>query len=265
MKKKLRIISIAVVFCVCVIFLFPAQIFGFSWLNAWLSSDLSEAGQAGIMGEYAVLNLSTSAPGADSTFTIELKNLINNIEVYYRYAFYIFKYDGSAAQLIEEPWAEPFPYTQYEEDGSTGTEINNWEKEIKLPLDQGHYIAALLAYGGKSGIFFDYKEFSINPPVKHTKKVNIAPAVETVWVRDHSLTCYQVWVNENDNFQFAFWYPYADNNWVKIYDANGSEVFSIDMPIDNPQFEVSLPDGTYIVKTFNIDQANPIETFNISK
>jgi hypothetical protein len=84
-------------------------------------------------------------------------------------------------------------------------------------------------------------------------------------IRTSDLVCQRVWVNEKGNFQFVFWYAYRDNNWVKIYDINGKEVYSINMPYDNPQFEVSLPDGMYTVKTFSIDQVTPIQTFIIGK
>ena len=84
-------------------------------------------------------------------------------------------------------------------------------------------------------------------------------------IRTSELVCQKVWVNGKGNFQFIFWYAYRDNNWVKIYDMSGKEVYKIDMPYDNPQFEVSLPDGMYTVKTFSIDQATPIQTFIIGK
>jgi hypothetical protein len=84
-------------------------------------------------------------------------------------------------------------------------------------------------------------------------------------IRTSELVCQRVWVNEKGNFQFVFWYAYRDNNWVKIYDMSGKEVYSINMPYDNPQFEVSLPNGMYTVKTFSIDQVTPIQTFIIGK
>ena len=84
-------------------------------------------------------------------------------------------------------------------------------------------------------------------------------------IRTSELVCQKVWVNGKGNFQFIFWYAYRDNNWVKIYDMSGKEVYSINMPYDNPQFEVSLPDGMYTVKTFSIDQATPIQIFIIGK
>jgi hypothetical protein len=87
---------------------------------------------------------------------------------------------------------------------------------------------------------------------------------EIVWIRDREMTCDHVWVNEDNKFQFSFIYPYRDNNWVKIYDMSGKEVYSVDMPYDNPNIIVDLPDGMYTVKTFN-DQPEPIQTFVIGK
>jgi hypothetical protein len=91
-----------------------------------------------------------------------------------------------------------------------------------------------------------------------------AAAAEPVWIRDTAMKCKVVWINEDGDFQFSFIHPYADNNWVKIYDMSGKEVFSIDMPYDNPNIIVDLPDGTYTVKTFH-DQPEPLQTFIIGK
>ena len=30
-----------------------------------------------------------------------------------------------------------------------------------------------------------------------------------VWIRTMPMTCWQVWINEDNNFQFIFWYPYV--------------------------------------------------------
>jgi hypothetical protein len=93
----------------------------------------------------------------------------------------------------------------------------------------------------------------------------VTPAVPA-WVRgDQQMMCKRVWVNEEGNFQFSFIYPYADNNWVKIYDMSGKEVFSVDMPYDNPNLIVDLPDGMYTVKTFTVGNTEPIQTFLIGK
>jgi hypothetical protein len=89
------------------------------------------------------------------------------------------------------------------------------------------------------------------------------PSIEPVWVRDREMTCKRVWI-EDGKFRFSFIYPYADNNWVKIYDMTGKLVYEVDMPYDNPNIIVDLPDGMYTVKTFN-DQPEPIQTFIIGK
>jgi hypothetical protein len=91
-----------------------------------------------------------------------------------------------------------------------------------------------------------------------------APYVEPVWIRDSEMKCKQVWINEGNMFQFSFIYPYADNNWVRIYDMSGNVVYEIDMPWDNPNIIVDLPDGMYTVKTFH-DQIAPIQEFIIGK
>ena len=91
--------------------------------------------------------------------------------------------------------------------------------------------------------------------------------VEYRWgqsIRTSELVCQRVWINEDNNFQFSFWYPYADNNWVRIYDMSGNMVYEADMPYDNPNLIVALPDGMYTVKTYH-DQPDPIQTFVIGK
>jgi len=114
---------------------------------------------------------------------------------------------------------------------------------------------------------FQFKSNSVSAGVvwESAAPAAAAPYVAPVWIRPGPMVCHEVWVNQKGNFQFVFWYPYVDNNWVKIYDMSGKEVFSIDMPLDNPQFEVSLPDGMYTVKTFTVGSTKPIQTFTIGK
>ncbi len=77
--------------------------------------------------------------------------------------------------------------------------------------------------------------------------------VQPVWVRVTPMTCWQVWINEDNDFQFIFWYPYKDNNWVRIYDMEGDMVYEVDLPKSDPNLTVDLPDGFYMVKTFHHD------------
>jgi len=46
---------------------------------------------------------------------------------------------------------------------------------------------------------------------------------------------------------------------------DGNMVYEIDMPYDNPNLIVDLPDGMYTVKTFNVDPTTLIQTFVIGK
>jgi len=83
-------------------------------------------------------------------------------------------------------------------------------------------------------------------------------------VRTHDKTCWQIYVNEEGNFEFVFWWEYWNNNWVKIYDMNGNEVFSIDMPYGGATFAADLPDGIYTVKTFH-SKGDILQEFVIGK
>jgi len=87
---------------------------------------------------------------------------------------------------------------------------------------------------------------------------------EEVWVRDHEMQCWQVWINEDNAFEFVFVWEYYNNNWVKIYDMAGNEVFSIDMPKGGAHFTADLPDGMYTVKTFH-EAGHILQEFVIGK
>ena len=81
----------------------------------------------------------------------------------------------------------------------------------------------------------------------------------------HEMVCADVFINDNNCFEFTFFYTYDDNNWVKIYDMNGNEVFSLDIPPEIQNFEACLSDGTYTVKTFHDSFDKPIQEFVIGK
>jgi len=185
----------------------------------------------------------------------------------------VFKFNGTWQQLLEigdgsdgHDILQYLVYGTIPDDGfsidSEGVFIidsNDWYQNIDLTLQSGHYFAVAIPFiegeeedGGGPDTFI-VKEFNVS-----------GTSSEPIWVRTMPMTCYRVWINEDNNFQFLFWYPYRDNNWVKIYDMSGKEVFVIDMPYDNPNLMVDLPDGMYTVKTFN-DQPEPIQTFVIGK
>ena len=113
----------------------------------------------------------------------------------------------------------------------------------------------------------DYIPWLTNPPGYAEPEDEEADGEEIIipWVRDREMTCYQVWINEDNNFEFVFWWEYKNNNWVKIYDMQGAEVFSIDMKKGHARFEADLPDGMYTVKTFHIGFEKPIQEFLIGK
>ena len=83
-------------------------------------------------------------------------------------------------------------------------------------------------------------------------------------VRTHEMTCWQIYVNEEGNFEFIFWWEYANNNWVSIYDSQGNLVYRESFPYGEPIVEVNLPDGMYTVKTFH-EEGNILQEFVIGK
>lgn len=83
-------------------------------------------------------------------------------------------------------------------------------------------------------------------------------------VRTHEMTCWQIYVNEEGSFEFIFWWEYANNNWVSIYDSQENLVYREDFPKGEPIVEVDLPDGFYTVKTFH-EEGNILQEFVIGK
>ena len=129
-----------------------------------------------------------------------------------------------------------------------------WQHSESYRLDAGLYVAYT-----ETDItsYYDYELFNVSGcgGIK----------VEPIWIRNVDMTCYQVWINDDNAFEFVFWWEYANNNWVKIYNMAETEVFSIDMPYGDAHFVTDLPDGMYTVKTFNVDSTTPIQTFVIGK
>ena len=119
---------------------------------------------------------------------------------------------------------------------------NNWSMAINDVLPAGSYIANFYNSGWTWQNLLDTESFIIKKASKH---VDILDISYTNWVRIKSMTCYQVWINEANNLEFIFWWEHYNNNWVKIYDMEGNEVFSIDTEKGNAHFEAALHDGMY--------------------
>jgi len=181
----------------------------------------------------------------------------------------VFKFAGSFEDLLDlgvEELLECLVYgSGYFVEGSEGIfEItsNDWLQNIELKLSPAHYFAILVTTFNLGEELADVKEFDVSVcnEIEEEAEEIIIP-----WVRDVEMTCHQVWINEDNNFEFVFWWEYANNNWVKIYDMAGNEVFSIDMKKGNARFEADLPDGMYTVKTFHNEFGTPIQEFLIGK
>lgn len=96
-----------------------------------------------------------------------------------------------------------------------------------------------------------YSSFSTSFPSKYNGEAT--DGVEGTPDRSKPMTCWQVFINEDNMFEFIFWYPYKDNNWVQISDMEGNIVYEVDMPFKDPHIIVDLPNGMYNVKTFHSD------------
>jgi hypothetical protein len=186
------------------------------------------------------LDVNTGSSCTDTIFNMGCKYFVNEDEWYLR----VKKYLGSGT------WGEGYSFNGVVDD-------DPWTHSENLLLGEGLYLATFNIHSAH-----DYEIFSINSCNKSDSSVEIE---EPVWIRDHEMTCYQVWINEDNNFEFVFWWEYANNNWVKIYDMNDNEVFSIDMEKGNAHFEAVLPDGMYTVKTFHNGFETPIQEFLIGK
>ena len=87
---------------------------------------------------------------------------------------------------------------------------------------------------------------------------------EEIWVRNHEMQCWQVWINQDNAFEFVFVWEYYNNNHVQIFDMAGNLVFATDMQKGNARFVAALPDGMYMVKTFH-EAGHILQEFVIGK
>jgi|GEM_PF-1568162 len=97
-----------------------------------------------------------------------------------------------------------------------------------------------------------------------TKGGSEETAEPELWTRDHEMQCWQVWINEQNQFEFVFVWEYANNNHVQIFDMAGNLVFETDMQKGNARFVAELPDGMYTVKTFH-EAGHILQEFVIGK
>jgi hypothetical protein len=141
--------------------------------------------------------------------------------------------------------------------------------EINYDLEKGKKYVVVVSsyYSNETGIV----DVDVTGPgkvsvsAKYNKcKASGTALEEEIWVRDVDMTCYQVWINEDNNFEFVFWWEYESNNWVQIFDMAGNLVFEIDMEKGNAHFEAELPDGMYTVKTFH-EAGHILQEFMIGK
>jgi hypothetical protein len=221
---------------------------------------------------------------AEASTVYQTINGINNPDATFSYSFFPLALSDTFAGSITVSFifsgSYEFYFSDYYYTSSQLTSPVSWNHVSYNALDRWNSIypgqdfpkfntleISLAVWGGfgdpagSGTIFFD----DISFPNKSSNNSKQAESELQAWVRTQEMTCKQVWVNEDNKFQFSFIYPYADNNWVRIYDMAGNMVYEIDMPYDNPNIIVDLPNGTYTVKTFTAGSPEPIQTFVIGK
>jgi hypothetical protein len=165
-----------------------------------------------------------------------------------------FSTDSGWSWVTGEKWKyENWAGTPEPNDGGPDYFEDNYENYVELFQDG--------AWNDAAGFYS--KQFIVEYDKKPTIKKEASQPQS--WVRDHEMQCWQVWINGANQFEFLFFWPYYSNNWIKIYDTQGNEVFSIDMPKGDPHFTADLPDGMYTVKTFHDGFEKPLQEFVIGK
>ena len=193
-----------------------------------------------ILAQNASMRIDKGRPGEVSNFYLSATG--NRGQDWY---FGIIEFEGSIEEYLDLPQEEQVLYLVEYNVGIIGS--NDWSTEITVTLPAGSYYAGLLIG---------------DQPTEE----NIVDVERFVVTDRHSpMTCWQIYVNEDGNFKFIFWWEYASSNWVKIYDMENKLVYELDFPNGTPRFEVDLPDGMYTVKTFHDNFETPIQEFIIGK
>ena len=252
MKKIYPIFSLLIVFIVAsILFVAPTQLFAPTVVDTY-NDELV----VGLAGEITTIRFWGTGYHDYYKF-ITLYNDDTSEQIDCEFASYTFinPIDPSEGVIQSDPW-----------DIQMNNILNagNYHYNLIISADWDMFNGEVYPYG--TILLNEIRYFTITaPPAPAQTPPAPVPVVEPVWVRDVQMTCYQVWVNEDNAFEFVFWWEYRDNNWVKIYDMSGNEIFSIDMPYGDAHFIANLPDGMYTVKTFNVDSVTPIQIFTIGK
>ena len=109
-----------------------------------------------------------------------------------------------------------------------------------------------------------YLDFTLTEKPKTSESSSSKEQEAEIWVRNHEMQCWQVWINDDNAFEFVFVWEYANNNHVQIIDMAGNLVFETDMQKGNAHFVAPLPDGMYTVKTFH-EAGHILQEFVIGK
>ena len=238
-KKKLTIFTLITLFVVAMCFSFlvlPGKAYGFTADYEAYSSSYEEGTDTGITEDYSYsvtvsgLDDYTTPDGlhycVDSTINGEVEEYVEDQS----YSLYLEYYGEGYVENAEEGDLGYYEYSDSGHDTDTYTDT----------VDSTEYTR-------------DY-DWSVEVWWKIIRQS----------VRVNDMTCYQVSLTEDNKFELVFWYEYANNNWVTVFDTNGNLVYRKDFSYGHPTVVVDLPNGTYTVKTFH-EEGKILQEFTIGK
>ena len=206
-------------------------------------------------------DISITSP--DLALSFDVRSSVDNLHNHFYYTLTYYSGGTSGTIIATRGWNETIEYTNW----TTISDPNVMDTFPSTDFSNADTVRVRfrVIYNSSTQQYVksDFDNFILTyneTPSQATEEV----VEEPFWVRTMPMTCWQVWINEDNNFQFIFWYPYKDNNWVRIYDMEGNMVFEVDLPVHDPNLIVDLPDGFYLVKTFHCSD-EPIQEFIIGK
>jgi hypothetical protein len=256
MKRKLPILAVIAAVIVSLIMLIPSQVFA---ANGSLPSEEPDED----------LIITVNKGNSDTPTKIKVC-ATDAPEGEWYYEFFVLKYPGTIEDLNSEP--NPEDFIVYDADGifyieeEGGSDCHSYS----VQLGEGHYFAMVFVFNdeldgishssaGVAQNFVELVAWNYNGfTIKDTEPE------EEVWMRDNDFQCWQVWINEQNQFEFVFVWEYANNNHVQILDQAGNIVFYIDLPKGDCHFVADLPDGTYTVQNYH-EYGHILREFVISK
>jgi hypothetical protein len=217
--------------------------------GVWISDDhwaIIDSAQNGNSTSYLWQNISTNCSNLTLYFDVLRKDAglsdDSSIKVYFTLVknnsqtgdWAPYDYGNSSQNFPDDNW--------YRDNRLNMLDVwNDWSGGADLQPFDGVQLSFLVDNGGEA--WFDNVRLKCNDGGEAEE--------EEIWVRNHEFQCWQVWINEDNAFEFIFVWEYYNNNHVQILDKDGNIVFYIDLPKGDTHFVADLPDGVYTVQNYH--------------